>query len=260
MPNLRELLSAQGVACAELAGTEGGRLLVTNSSARLLSLTTGDGGEHLWQHEALAAGEPVPARASDGWVNMGGDRIWLAPELDFFVSDRARLEETYAVPAAIDPGAYALEVGETEARLRAECTLRDHARGVEFRCVVDTAVRMAAHPLRDLRAPELCAGVSYLGYMQTTTLALIYFGTPAPGELDETRAGLRLRVDRRGPLKIGVPAVVSTGRMGYLRATGADTAALLVRNFPVDPSGVFVDTPWDDPTGTELGCCRIRRA
>ena len=60
-------------------------------------------------------------------------------------------------------------------------------------------------------------------------------------------------MDGRSLLKIGVQAASLLGRMGYLRETGPDTCALLIRNCAVNPSGQYLDAPWDDPTGTELG-------
>jgi len=227
-------------------------------------------------------------RKSDGWLNFGGDRTWIAPELDYFVRDRAHVNETYRVPSDLDPGKYKLVIKEGEVVATTGIGLHNHATGGRLRVLVGKVIRPAANPLRDLRSPELTAGVSYVGYTQSTTLHLapsssegvrvglwslaqvpgggvigipltqprvprIYFGAPASGQLDETPAGLRLRVDGRGPLKIGVQAALLTGRMGYLRATGPGAAALLIRNFPVNPSGTYVDAPWDDPTGTELG-------
>ena len=37
-----------------------------------------------------------------------------------------------------------------------------------------------------------------------------------------------------------------TGRVGYMYPSG-DQAALVVRNFAVNPSGEYVDVPWTEP-------------
>jgi hypothetical protein len=48
-----------------------------------------------------------------------------------------------------------------------------------------------------------------------------------------------------GEHKIGIRAVATTGRAGYLYHRG-DQSALVVRNFVVNPSGEYVDVPWTD--------------
>jgi hypothetical protein len=284
---LRAQLAEQKVVTAELPGAEGGVVLVASAGARILRLTDAAGFDHLWLHPALEAGQPVPPRESDGWLNFGGDRTWIAPELHFFVRDRTRAMETYAVPSRLDPGAYVLEAGEDDVRLAQTCTLRDYL-GEDAPLRIEKTIRTAANPLRDLNAPELAAGAEYVGYSQVTTLALpeeapsgarvglwhlaqvppggvigipltqpraprLYFGVPAPGQLEEMPAGVRLRVDGQTMLKIGLQAANVFGRMGYLRETGPETSALLIRNFAVNPSGQYLDAPWDDPTETELG-------
>lgn len=46
-------------------------------------------------------------RQSGDW-NVGGERLWLSPELEYFVADRRDFWNTYAVPSVIDPGLYEL--------------------------------------------------------------------------------------------------------------------------------------------------------
>lgn len=286
---LRDVLRGQGVESLLLHGAEGGSLLITTAGARVLRLTDAAGFDHLWLHPALVEGAPVPARASDGWLNFGGDRLWIAPELAFFVREQDRAMDTYAVPSPLDPGAYSLELGnDDEVRLRQHCGLLHHATGEAIPLALETVYRAAPSPLRDLRNPALSLGVDYVGYSQVTTIALpadapsgaraglwhlaqvppggviglpttqpraprVYFGQPAPGQLELVPTGLRLRVDGQTMLKIGVQAAHLLGRMGYLRETGPETSALLVRGFTVNPSGQYLDAPWDDPTASELG-------
>jgi len=48
-----------------------------------------------------------------------------------------------------------------------------------------------------------------------------------------------------GEHKLGFRAVDLTGRVGYMYPAG-DQAALVVRNFAVNPSGEYVDVPWTE--------------
>jgi hypothetical protein len=283
---VRNSLARQGVDSAELAGSDGGSLLVASAGARILRLTDCTGLDHLWLHPALARGEAL-APESTGWLNFGGARTWIAPEVDFFVTDRGLQTETYGVPVGLDPGAYTLEAAADAVRLRQSCSLLNHATGAEVPLSLEKLIRPVENPLHDLREAALTEGVTYLGYEQTTTLSLppdapaearvglwdlaqvprggvmaipltvprvprIFLGAPAPGQLEQDSRGVRVRVDGHH-LKIGLQAACLVGRMGYLRQVGPEAWALLVRNWAVNPSGQHVDPPWDDPTGTDLG-------
>jgi hypothetical protein len=58
------------------------------------------------------------------------------------------------------------------------------------------------------------------------------------------RATTKMRA--AGEHKIGVRADVTTGRIGYVYPTGSKHA-LIIRNFFVNPSGEYADTPWNEP-------------
>jgi hypothetical protein len=61
-------------------------------------------------------------RESADW-NVGGERLWLSPELEYFVADRHDFWNTYAVPPSIDPGAHHLSKSEAGLRLTSQLTL-----------------------------------------------------------------------------------------------------------------------------------------
>jgi hypothetical protein len=76
----------------------------------------------------------------------------------------------------------------------------------------------------------------------------IYFGlVGAPAdELAVSNRLLRFKMRAPGEHKIGIRASVTTGRIGYMYATG-EQHALIVRNFFVNPSGEYADVPWTEP-------------
>ena len=48
--------------------------------------------------------------ASDAW-NLGAERLWIGPEIDFMVADRRDFAGSYALPVAMDPGSWRVESG-----------------------------------------------------------------------------------------------------------------------------------------------------
>ena len=61
-----------------------------------------------WTHPALQSAESAVAfYGSDVWHNSGGDRTWLAPEVDIFFPKFPDLDmSTYWQPRELDPGQY----------------------------------------------------------------------------------------------------------------------------------------------------------
>jgi hypothetical protein len=74
----------------------------------------------------------------------------------------------------------------------------------------------------------------------------VYSGPIDPSDLIVTDHLVRFRMGETGIQKIGIPAISSTGRIGALYPHG-DGWALVVRNFTVNPSGVYIDVPWQEP-------------
>jgi hypothetical protein len=81
----------------------------------------------------------------------------------------------------------------------------------------------------------------------------VYFGEVNPDDISAEDHILRYRMHAAGGQKIGIRAVDTPGRVGYLYSAGDGEWSLVVRNFSVDPSGEYVDGPWDSPD--EMGYC-----
>ena len=88
---------------------DGTRLLILPYGGRILgAFAPGSDENFLWTNTALNSIESARAYyASDDWQNSGGDRTWLAPELDFFFPAFPNIDIAgYWQPRALDPGNY----------------------------------------------------------------------------------------------------------------------------------------------------------
>src|SRR5579859_5967734 len=114
---------------------DGTRLLILPYGGRILGMfAPGSEENFLWTNSVLSSAETARAYyASDDWQNSGGDRTWLAPEVDFFFPDYPKLER-YWQQRELDPGRY--EVTKTNGRLsltnRATLTLSRQKRPIRL--------------------------------------------------------------------------------------------------------------------------------
>lgn len=277
---LLNVLQGVGQEPLPLSFSDGSEILVLPYGGRILGLFAPDDSRNfLWTNPALENVETAREfYASRQWPNSGGDRTWLAPEIEFFFPHYPDIT-TYVQPSALDPGSYQAEISETEIRMAMEFSLTPKSAGQEVRLRLAKTVRAAANPLGSREdAP-------YAGYELHTTLEalsplssgiglwsllqmpfggemivptygaakpLVVFGQPPPGHVAITEHFLRYRMVADGDHKISLPARCSTGRVGYLYENGEETH-LIVRNFFVNPSGEYVDASWTDPCDRGYG-------
>ncbi len=282
----------------ELTGADGSRLLVLPYGGRLLGLfPPGSDENFLWTNPALAAAESATAYfRRDGWPNPGGDRTWLAPEIELFLGDPARALATYAVPSALDPGSWAVApAAGTALRLTHTARLRLLRSDRDVTVHLSKEYRPAVNPLRD--HPVAGRELQYAGYTQVTALELepqpgavarlglwnllqlpspgtmvigtreavrpqCVFGTLSADELTLTPQLVGWAMAAPGAdAKIAIQARALTGRAGHIHETaGAGILDLVVREFAVDPDGDYVDALWEPPheTGWAFQACCVR--
>lgn len=282
MNKLIASLTAAGHPPIQLYG-KGGSLLVLPYGGRTLGLYNRNGHNFFWVNPDLNQVETAEAFFSEeGWKNSGGDRTWVAPEVELFISDIENPGETYQVPSSLDPGSYAVHHGAGHVKLTNQaCVVLNQQ---EKTCEVELAktIRMTENPLRyEKGMTSLLQSVDFVGYEQLTSLrfnsseapgirlgiwnlvqvpaggeivvptvresvAKTYFGDVEASHLCVTPESIRFRVDAKHSHKIGVRAASTIGRIGYLRPIGDGKKTLVVRNFFVAPSAEYVDVPWDD--------------
>lgn len=275
---------------------DGSSILVLPHGGRVLGLFARPSEENfLWTHPALESPESAAEfYDTQQWHNSGGDRTWLAPEVDFFFPNYPN-KDGYRPPRELDPGNYQFVQDSRGERLvnRATCRLSRLNRPVEVE--ITKSFGPAPHPLRHERGLERLANLEYAGYTQWTSLKLpagtddgnaqvglwnllqmphggelliathvmtqpkIVFGAVDPDDLSVSDHLVRYRMQASGEQKIGIRAVAAAGRVGYRYPVPGGRWALVVRNVLVNPSGMYVDVPWDDPEdlGYAIQACNV---
>jgi hypothetical protein len=292
---LIETLDAIGKPTETWESTDGSKALVLPYGGRILGLfAPGDDESFFWAHPAL--GDAATARAfyeGKQWHNSGGERTWLAPEVDFFFPDFPDLK-TYWQQRELDPGRH--EISRKDAAFswknKASLALSRSKRKVELE--ITKSLTPALNPLRYDREPE-DSPVKYAGYTLHSSLQLlssgpapqvglwhltqlphagdmlvptffrsqpkIYMGTIGREDLLVDDHLVRYRMRAIGEHKLGVRAAAVTGRVGYLYTAGDETS-LVVRNFHVNPSGEYIDVPWAETQsfGFAFQACNVNSA
>jgi hypothetical protein len=279
-------LRANGGAYGLLELSEGYQLLVVERGGHALGPFDPTGRSVLWLNSAAWESEQAYARfVQEGQWNVGGERLWIAPEIRFTAQDRSSFWGTYVLPPAMDPGNYRLEATDPAVLLSGEAALpRFNPGDSEVRLQIKRRYRPVANPLRHLKTfAELSDGVVYTGFshdvaivvqspadgaaVEAWTLAqIIPEGTlivpAAPGvefedyyepiddqHLQITSGAALLAVTGRRRYKIGFRSAHLTGRVGFFKRCPGGQAELTVRNFFNDPSSQYVEEPAD-----RVGC------
>jgi hypothetical protein len=211
------------------------RLVVVERGGRLMGPFLPDGRSISWINPLLADAESTGRFLQSGDWNMGGDRIWIAPEVQYLATDRARFNDTVFIPERMDPGSWRLGAGSGAAGSAGEWVLEQRAtleayslaRGTKT-LDVRRVVAKVPNPLRHLRAVgSLMPGVAFAGWRQTVSLS----ETAADDIVSETWNVLqvppggamlapcspRVEVSEIGGYRDAVPQAAKTVRGGHLR-------------------------------------------
>ncbi len=281
MKALVNILKKAGQPTRVYRSPDGTRVLVLPHGGRVLGLfAPGSEQNFYWTNSALGAPETARAFfAGDQWHNSGGDRTWLAPEADLFFPNFPKLDR-YFQQRSLDPGHYQVVEEGRGFRLvnRLTVDLSRLKRKAALR--ITKSFGPAPNPLRHERGLGL-AGLEYGGYTQYTALELVgssralraqiglwnlvqmphggdlliptysrteplrVFGSIPDQDLLVSDHLVRYRMRQQGEHKISLRAVATCGRVGYLYSSGKNWC-LIIRNFTVNPSGEYVDVPWND--------------
>lgn len=281
---LTHSLDANNLAYGVMTLPEGVRLVITERGGRIFGPFLPDMDESLyWINAALAQPESLRQFIDSGGWNLGGERVWIAPEIQFIIQDRANFWETHHLPTGIEPGNYALERISAELwHLQQRITLRAYniADG-ETTLSLERLIQQIVDPLHVLcDYTNLMSGVVFAGYEQVVTLTedepsgimseawnlvqlnpggqLIipaspvletspYLGT-VPEEATCVQDGqVRINITGQQQYKVGYKAAHVTGRMGYFNRLADGRTYLMVRNFFNNPSNVYAEEPPDAP-------------
>jgi hypothetical protein len=241
-------------------------------------------GESLsWTNGAFGQPDSFQAFLTSGDWNLGGDRIWIAPEIQYNVHDRTDYWNTYNLPAQVDPGRYALDqMRPGQWRLVQDLTLEAYNLGTGTKELhLERSIHKILDPLRYLsNYQNLMDGVLFAGYEQVLSISesklddlmtevwdvlqlnpgglllipatrrVAYTDHYAP--IDESLQTLypdhvRLRITGDRQYKVGYKAANVFGRMGYYNQVEGGPAYLIVRNFFNNPSMTYAEEPADVP-------------
>jgi hypothetical protein len=272
-----------------------GNLVVLPQGGRVIGLyPKGSEESFFWTHDALRSPERIRGLYAEArWPNPGGDRTWLSPTTELFVSDLNRFWETWREPVSVDPGHYSCREikGGLQLAQRPRIELRRRHQTIES--AMEKTLLPAADPFR--YEAEAVGGYAFAGYTTRSTLTLlreprnsrvpiglwqilqlppdgemilpthtrtrprVIFGKIPRGDVRCEPRCVRYRMRSATTAKIAVRSIHLTGRMGYVRKNGEGGWDLVVRNFQVNPSGEYVDTPFDDPRarGDAVQACKV---
>ncbi|HYI97675.1 MAG TPA: hypothetical protein VEX68_29315 [Bryobacteraceae bacterium] len=290
LSQLQSVLAEAGKQTILYDSPDGSRVLQLLHGGRILGLFSGhDDRNFYWTHPALESLTSAQSFYSgNNWHNSGGDRTWLSPEVDIFFPKYPDLDlSTYWQPRALDPGAYRLHSNRMVNTLSLTLSRAQKQADVE----IAKWVGPASNPLRyekDWRSRE---HLTYAGYTQHTALRLmrpsesmiglwnlvqmphggelqaptfgraevkVYMGEIGSDDISVSDGLFRYRMRAAGEHKIGLRAASVTGRVGYLYERDEE-ASLIVRNFFVNPSGEYVDVPWQttEDFGYAVQACNV---
>ncbi len=100
-------------------------LIITQRGGRILGPFLSPNAESIfWVNQAFATPAALDEFLSSSDWNLGGERIWIAPEIQYLVRDRSDFWGTVRVPEQMDPGQYDLDQPKpNQWRLSQEITL-----------------------------------------------------------------------------------------------------------------------------------------
>ena len=167
-----ERLGEQGIAHEVLTLQNDATLVVVRRGGRLF-LFLPDGEGIFWVHQAFDNPNAFAKLVGREEWNIGGERVWISPEIQFNIRDRRNVWASYHLPKQMDPGQWTLErVAEDTCRLRQELSLETYntASG-QKRLMVERSIRPVDDPLRNLTVyGDLTRGVVFAGYEHEVTI------------------------------------------------------------------------------------------
>lgn len=295
--NVVQVLNQVGKPTRVFTTSDGTRVLVLPYGGRVLGLfASGSEQNFYWTNTALNDVDSAKKfYAGDQWKNSGGDRTWLAPEIDLFFPKFPK-QDPYFQQRSLDPGNYKVVETKDGFELVNPLTVKFSRTGEDVSMKITKGFGNAKNPLRYERGLQL-EGVEYAGYTQYTSLELTggsrktkervglwnliqmphngdllipTFGRSEPRHIFSTIGTIptedlittdhlvRYRMRQKGEHKISVRAVSVCNRIGYIHADG-DRWALIIRNFVINPSGEYVDVPWTDTNyfGYAVQACNV---
>lgn len=203
--------------------------------------------------------------------NVGGDRLWLAPEADWFHQYQNGKATGYAVPKELDPGAWTQRVlteqvceweqeahlknqrqgSVLELRLRRRITLLPEASHAHFKTSIAYATDDVATILSGIPQQQ----IGFWSLIQVPAGGQVYVGThgeasgrdyfkPVPQELRQiSDCHVRFELAGQQSFKVGISPDAATGTFLYVRPIADGRYLGIVRQFFPQPWRHYCDAP-----------------
>jgi len=242
----------------------------------------------LWMNDAFKTTTAFAAFLSAKEWNIGGDRLWIAPEMPFFVKNRNDFFETYIVQEELDPGNYIIDKTDNIVTMKQDVSLNTF----EVDCPkkelrISKTIRISSDPLLEFACyPELVKEIDYCGFEQkieltaidndktlyleawlltqinpagklivpyTSNLEYVDYYEPLRSEMFSiTSNHMEINVTGDERYKIGFKASQVTGKAGYIGYLSDGRSYLFIRTFANNPSNIYCSDPYDRPK--QYGC------
>lgn len=281
---LEERLTANRLDYGVLELQDGASALIVERGGRLLGPFWDTQSPSLsWINPVVSDEAAFAQFLADGEWNLGGERIWLSPEIQFLVRDRSDFWGTMSVPQKYDPGRWWMDqTANGHWRLREQVALKLYnlASGRK-EIAVRRTFRPVADPLTNSgQYARLLDGVRYAGYEQMVMLeeqkvdgvslqtwnvlelnaggqllipctpgihVTSYFGEPDAAHMHWWDRALCIRLTGKRLFKVGLRAAHHFGRLAYFNMGADGNASLIVRQFFNNPSSPYTDEPAHTP-------------
>ena len=258
------------------------KIVISQYGGRIFGPFKGEDGESLlWMSDAWHNQETFDDFIKSRLWNIGGDRLWIQPELPFFTEEKDNFFDTYVVQGAIDPGTYTMKENNGIVTLEQNVSAKTFElstvdRNFHMRRVVQSVCNPFSQKAKEF---GIC---DCLGFAQTVEIQDLDQNSPTYleawllsqinpcGELivpftgkspdflnyyepipeDMVRIeGNKLFVKVTGDIryKLGFKSLNTTGRSAYIGSITDGTAYLFVRNFHNNPSSVYCGAPYYNP-------------
>lgn len=264
---------------------EDAQVIITKHGGHVFGPFTKDCEEGIfWMPDSIKDPSEYKKLIEDRVWNTGGDRVWIAPEIQFNITDRSRFRETLNTPKTIDPGNFSMTRDGNRIYLEQSLSLESYntvtgSMDLTFKRVILPAL----NPLRKLPDYEaLMSGLHYSGFEQVldltghsdediyaetwellqirpkgTLFIPMYYpvmGTdhyePAGDHEYKVSNGVCLKITGDSRYKIAYKSAVLTGRFGYISDEKDGKSHLIIINYPNNPSAMYSEEPPTIPGDT----------
>ncbi|KPG80240.1 hypothetical protein [Frigoribacterium sp. RIT-PI-h] len=193
-------LATAGIPFERLAVGPDAVVVVSSYGGRVYGPFFAAGEAENWLPDAFASDDAFGALLGGGDWNVGGDRVWIGPEIAYMIRDRDDYWGSYEMPPSLDPGRHDLDRTGDRVTLSRVAELEAFTAPTgHVRADLTLVVRPAAHPLRHLRGASaagpdgtpLVDAVEYGGYVTEVRLGITSDGAHEAESwmLDQVRAG-----------------------------------------------------------------------